>query len=117
MTGILPSERIESIASDVDSNGAGIAYTLELRDDGQFGLLLPDDQVQNALGIRTQPRHGNSAETDRNPSTCFRPCVLWLIIPNAEEMVPAMYEYGLSVLQAFAGAEARRANATATSPN
>ena len=30
------------------------------------------------------------------------------IIPNAEEMVPAMYEYGQAVLEAFRGAEARR---------
>eukprot|EP01051_Picozoa_sp_SAG22_P008813 SAG22_NODE_694_length_7847_cov_4.425787_3_plen_71_part_00 len=54
--------------------------TLELRDDGQFGFLLPDDQI----------------------------------IPNAEEIQPAMYEYGLAVLQAFAGAEARHAAAVAT---
>ena len=32
------------------------------------------------------------------------------IIPNAEEMVPAMYEYGQAVLEAFRGAEARRAD-------
>ena len=59
----------------ISAENDGIAYTLELRDQGQFGFLLPDDQI----------------------------------IPNSEEMVPAMYEYGQSVLQAFAGAEARRA--------
>lgn len=58
----------------ISAENDGIAYTLELRDDGRFGFLLPDDQI----------------------------------IPNAEEMVPAMYEYGLSVLQAFKGAQARR---------
>jgi hypothetical protein len=64
----------------ISAENDGIAYTLELRDEGQFGFLLPDEQI----------------------------------IPNAEEMVPAMYEYGLSVLQAYAGAEARRAKTNET---
>lgn len=57
----------------------GGSQTLELRDDGRFGFLLPDDQI----------------------------------IPNAEEMVPAMLEYGLAVLEAFEGARARREDAAA----
>ena len=40
----------------ISAENDGIAYTLELRDDGRFGFLLPDDQITPNAEEMVRPR-------------------------------------------------------------
>jgi len=61
-----------------DYRAAGI--TIELRDNGQFGLLLPPDQVSSVL-------HSTNA------IYCAQ------IFPNGEEIIPAVMYYANNLLE------------------
>ena len=90
MTTGTASDWFYSDDANTNNNHRAAGYTIELRDTGFYGFLLPPDQVRGQMSYVSKPP---PQRTHFAPGPAISPVLLFQIIPTGKEMVPAVIRF------------------------